>query len=221
MVILRTYEEYKNWDDHYIVCVPSGEIIYTNKVNIFPLLNMKYIRFDNKLMRYVCDDLFYKRVSKFISDRSESEIELRTKSSINKFLMECGLLDGQFEIKEDLSVDAHGPVNMSNRNLKKIPIKFNRCTSDFICSHNKLETLENSPFSVHGNFNCSNNNLTNLKGGPRLVSGAYNCSNNYLVSLDGAPLKLKVFNCSNNQLKDLDKAPIVTEIMLKNGNKFR
>jgi len=124
----------------------------------------------------------------------------------------------QFTIHNDYSVDAFGPVFMGYMNLNRIPVKFNRCSSDFDCSNNVLTTLENSPKTVHGNFNCSNNELINLKEGPEFVSMSYNCSHNLLESLEGSPAKLKNFNCSDNFLKNLDYAPIVSGNFIKNDN---
>lgn len=211
------------WIDKYILCVPSGEVLFIGDVDIEPLIKIGYVYYDflvsgnRKTPGYMCNDFMSSKVRKYMDDNSKSKKD----NDIKMFLKECGLLEeDQYLIKEDKSVDAYGPVNMSFMKLKRIPIKFNRCLSDFICSHNNLETLENCPNTVHGIFDCSYNRLTNLIGGPKMVSMAYKCNDNYLNSLSGSPLKLKAFNCSYNFLMNLNDAPIVSGAFIKNNNLF-
>jgi len=208
-------------DCDYVVCLPSGEVIYTEGADLKEL-ELKRIIFKNsyKDIYFLCADYYANNVRKYIEAVRKPVIS-STRSNIMKFLEDCGLLPDQYKILEDLSIDVMGPVNMSYKNLKKIPFKFNRCTSNFNCSHNNLITLENSPASVHGVFNCSYNDLENLENGPKMVSKAYNCSNNYLKTLKGAPIRLTFFDCSNNLLTDLKYAPLVSDIFLKNNNRFK
>jgi hypothetical protein len=215
----KTFEANSVWGDNdsYIISIPSGEVIYATEEDIKELSKANYIRYDDgrgilSTRKWICTDIFAPNVKKFL------EKERYSKKAITNFLLDCGLLKDQFKIYEDFSVDAFGPVNMSYKKLTKIPVKFRRCSSDFICSFNQLITLENSPFTVHGNFNCSHNVLQNLVGGPRLISGAYNCSHNLLESLKGAPARLKYFNCSSNFLSNLDDAPQVSGNFIKNDN---
>ena len=57
-----------------------------------------------------------------------------------------------YTINLDGSIDVEGNVNLSNRELDKLPLKFNRVSRIFSCSRNFLTTLENSPIEV-GSFN--------------------------------------------------------------------
>ena len=41
----------------------------------------------------------------------------------------------------------------------------------FLCSINKLTTLEGAPIKVGGDFNCYSNQLTSLEGAPKEVGG--------------------------------------------------
>jgi hypothetical protein len=197
------------------VCIPSGEVIYLGNANIETLRLSGYLfKIRSSDEYYRCSDKHREYIKKYLNKISKPIVSL-SRLTIMDFLENCGLLKDQYKILDDLSIDAMGPVNMSNQFIKRIPYKFNRCTSDFICSDNELSTLENAPLSVHGNFNCSFNKLQSLEGGPKMVSRVYNCSHNSLTTLKGAPVKLNFFNCSHNFLTNLKYAPDV-----KNSNDF-
>lgn len=219
MVIVKEFDLFEgiNYEDEYIIFYPSGEIIYLDNADVSLLLKKHIIyrspKYDNTL---ISSDYYIDDIKNYIYQTPSF-----SKSTISKFLEECGLLPDQYKILEDMSIDAYGQVNMSYRGLKKIPYKFNKCTSNFDCSHNNLINLHNSPLSVHGNFNCSYNSLETLEGGPKMVQRVYNCSNNYLTTLKGSPTKLKYFDCSDNLLTDLNYAPIVSDYLNKKNNKFK
>jgi hypothetical protein len=229
MVITKLYEfiDWENdkieWNnDNYIISLPSGELIYfDDDRDIDYLVYKNYIYYEetSKLFNYACSDFLAPKVKEYFEKKKT--INVYSESQATNFLLNCGLLDGQFIINSDMSVDTYGVVNISRRDLKKIPIKFRKCTSDFNCSHNNLETLENAPKEVHGNFNCSYNNLTNLKGGPLKVFGGYSCDHNKLTSLTGCPITVPYFNCSFNLLRNVDDAPIVTKVFIRNNNLFK
>ena len=110
-----------------------------------------------------------------------------------------------YTINEDMSIDVKGNVFFSARSLNKIPLKFNKVSRDFGCSHNKLTTLEGAPNTVGGRFYCGYNQLTNLEGGPNTVGGDFDCSYNQLTSLEGAPKYVGGdLDCSYNQLTGID-----------------
>ncbi len=50
-----------------------------------------------------------------------------------------------------------------DKNLEKLPLKFNKVNGHFTCGYNKLESLEGSPIEVNGNFYCHNNKLTSFE----------------------------------------------------------
>ncbi len=111
-------------------------------------------------------------------------------------------------INEDGSIDVDGDVDLSNRKLIELPLRFRNVNGDFSCSYNQLTSLEGAPSSVDGNFNCSNNKLTSLDGCPSSVGGYFSCSWNELTSLEGAPSSVDgAFSCRNNQLTSLDGCP--------------
>jgi len=113
-----------------------------------------------------------------------------------------------YTINSDGSIDVNGDVDLSIRNLKKLPLTFRHVSGNFNCYNNKLITLEGSPQKVEGNFYCSRNKLTSLEGSPQKVEGYFSCNNNQLTSLEGSPQKVEGnFSCDNNQLTSLEGGP--------------
>lgn len=90
-----------------------------------------------------------------------------------------------FKINDDGSIDTKYSVDLSNRDLDEIPIKFNKVRGYFDCSNNNIKSLKNSPKIIVGNFICDNNNLESFKHSPDIVHGSFQCSNNPLKSLKG------------------------------------
>jgi hypothetical protein len=115
-----------------------------------------------------------------------------------------------YVIKDDLTIDVKGDVNLNNRDLTKFPefIRFNKVSGDFWCSGNNLVSLEGCPSSVSGDFWCSGNNLVSLEGCPSSVGGDFGCSDNNLVSLEGCPSSVGgSFGCHTNNLVSLEGCP--------------
>jgi hypothetical protein len=109
-----------------------------------------------------------------------------------------------YKINDDFTVNVYYDVNLANRFLTKIPLRFNMVSrsfdigmnsltslkgspkevvEEFACDQNRLSTLEFSPKTVGDNFYCENNKLTSLKGGPDYIGGDLECQNNPLTSL--------------------------------------
>ena len=113
-----------------------------------------------------------------------------------------------YTINDDLSIDVDDNVDLYNKSLTKLPLKFRNVGGDFYCQGNQLTTLEGAPQSVGGDFYYNGNKLTTLEGAPQSVGGNFNCANNQLVSLEGAPQSVgSNFYCNNNQLTSLEGAP--------------
>lgn len=96
-----------------------------------------------------------------------------------------------YTINKDGSIDVFGPVNLRNKNLSKLPLKFGKVSGPFACDGNKLTSLEGSPKEVGSIFYCYNNYLTSLKGGPISVGEDYYCNNNKLIDIEGFPKHFK------------------------------
>lgn len=90
---------------------------------------------------------------------------------LTKICKEYGITN--YTINPDGTVDVSGNVNLQDRGLTKLPIKFGRVSGNFSCSDNQLTSLDGSPTTVGGHFYCSNNLLTSLEGGPKEVGGAF------------------------------------------------
>jgi hypothetical protein len=132
----------------------------------------------------------------------------KNKNDIEAKLKELGVEN--YTISDDASIDVDGTVDISFKNLEKIPVRFGIVNGDFNCSNNKLVSLKGSPKSVGVSFFCHKNRLTSLEGAPQLVGKAFVCSNNILTSLEGAPQSVNgSFNCSENNLVSLKGAPEV------------
>ena len=109
-----------------------------------------------------------------------------------------------YTINEDSTIDVDGNVNLYDKGLTKLPLKFGKVSGYFDCSDNQLKSLEGDPLSVGGHFSCGDNQLTSLSGAPLSVGRDFSCFNNQLKSLEGSPLSVgSDFNCSYNKLKSL------------------
>ena len=94
-------------------------------------------------------------------------------------------IEDRFErmIKDYIRKGSKGDINISFKNLKKIP-----------------EILKD--ITINGNFYCNDNKLSSLVGAPKKIGGDFYCSNNKLTSLDGCPKYVgKDFYCYKNSLK--------------------
>jgi hypothetical protein len=69
-----------------------------------------------------------------------------------------------YTINPDGSIDVKGDVFLSNKNLDKLPLKFNKVSGVFVCSYNELTSLEGSPKKLGLKLYCSGNPLTTLNG---------------------------------------------------------
>jgi hypothetical protein len=105
-------------------------------------------------------------------------------------------------------VDVTGDVDLSSKELTKIPINFGRVGGNFYCRYNELWTFKGAPREVGGDFSCSGNKLTTLVGAPREVGGNFYCNSNQLTTLEGAPREVRGdFSCGYNKLATLEGAP--------------
>lgn len=122
------------------------------------------------------------------------------------------------KINPDLSIDVRGDVDLSDMNLQKLPLRFNRVTGNFWANNNILDDLDGSPQWVGKDYFVYNNNLKNLDGGAKVVIGEYSAQSNRLSSTDGFPTEVgSDFDVSYNpNIKTLSKEDIETKI----GGKF-
>jgi hypothetical protein len=81
-------------------------------------------------------------------------------------------------INQDLTIDSKYEIDLSNRQLKELPYKFNKVEGTFSIYNNQLTSLKNVPNLVGNNFICSLNHLTNLDFSPNVVENSYYCTAN-------------------------------------------
>lgn len=114
-----------------------------------------------------------------------------------------------YTINSDGSIDVQGNVNLHNKNLTEIPLKFRNVTGYFWCSENHLTSLDGCPDKVGGLFRCDSNQLTSLEGSPKELGGGFYCSSNFLTDLKGINVDVidGPFICSSNLLKSLEGCP--------------
>jgi hypothetical protein len=92
-----------------------------------------------------------------------------------------------YTINPDGSIDVDGDVDLFDKNLTQLPLRFNRVTGYFLCDDNKLTSLKGSPRWVGSSFSCYNNDLTSLEFSPDYVGGFFdirynNLTDNYCIA---------------------------------------
>jgi hypothetical protein len=95
---------------------------------------------------------------------------LKSKEEIKKWLDNYKIKN--YTINNDLTIDVNDNVNLRDKKLTNIPIKFNIVTGNFWCSNNKITSLEFAPKEVGGSFRCNMNKITTLEYSP--VTGEVN-----------------------------------------------
>lgn len=84
-----------------------------------------------------------------------------------------------------MQVDVDGDVNLSDKGIKNMPIKFREVKGNFNISVNRLETLENMPIRVGGDFDVSTNLLKSLIGCPNDIGGDLDATKNNIKDTNG------------------------------------
>jgi hypothetical protein len=127
-------------------------------------------------------------------------------SKIRKICKEYGIKN--YTINDDSSIDVDGDVDLYDKNLDKIPLKFGRVSGRFLCNNNKLTSLEGCPKWVGEYFYCYKNELESLEFCPDYVGGDFNCVYNKLTSLEFCPKSISgKFSFNHNKLKSLKFCP--------------
>ena len=109
-----------------------------------------------------------------------------------------------YTINPDGSIDVDEEVDLYNKNLKKLPLKFNKVNEWFDCSFNQLTTLEGSPVEVNDGFDCSNNKLTSFEFAPKIIRGYFDCDSNNIKTFEYFPRFVKSdFLCDNNPIEEV------------------
>jgi hypothetical protein len=92
-----------------------------------------------------------------------------------------------YTINDDLSIDVDSYVNLDNKKLYELPLKFRKVRQLFTCDNNNLTSLFGCPQWVGGEFSCVENNITSLEFCPRYVGRDFFCYDNKISSLEHFP----------------------------------
>lgn len=200
----------------YIVGIPSGEVVnILHEDDIKRLKEANLIKFDMSKKYFIFKDANYHKIKKALQNSNYIQYV--------HFMMEKYNISN-YKINADMTVDVEDSVDMSMKNIKKIPVKFGKINGNFDCSANKLTNLINSPDTITGYFDCSANEIYTLIGGPKIVLGGYYCMDNNLENLQGYPnICRTLFDGSRNQIntlmglpKNIDYSFFISENRLKN-----
>ncbi len=104
-----------------------------------------------------------------------------------------------YTINPDGSIDSKGNIYLIDKKLDKLPLKFNK-VNEFLCSNNKLTSLEGSPIEVNYDFHCNFNKLTSFKFAPKIIRGDFVCAYNNIKTFEYFPIYVKNFNCFENPI---------------------
>lgn len=94
-----------------------------------------------------------------------------------KTFFKSNFINVEYKINKELAVDIFGSLDLSSKNLTKLPFQFGEIHGSFSCSDNHLSSLKNAPKIVRGNFICKDNKLKSLDFSPIEVYGNYVASN--------------------------------------------
>ena len=106
-----------------------------------------------------------------------------------------------YVVNSDGSIDVDNYVDLCNKGLTKLPLKFNKINGEFSCSNNILISLEGSPIEVNEGFFCYGNQLTSFEFSPKIIRGNFNCQYNNIKSFEYFPSFVKgYFYCDCNPI---------------------
>lgn len=112
------------------------------------------------------------------------------------------------KIHRDGTVDVDENIDLINKGLSELPLKFGQVNGNFLCCDNELTSLKGAPQYVSGIFSCARNKITSLEGCPKEIGEDFICCVNELTSLANAPTSVGGdFNCSDNEISDLSNIP--------------
>jgi hypothetical protein len=132
---------------------------------------------------------------------------LQTKEEIEQWLDELNIPSYSYEINDDLTIDAFEPINISHKELKTIPVQFNKVYGGFYCRDNQLSSLLGVPFYVYGSFSCQNNPLINHSYLPYHVT-EFECSGvidlRHLMNMKLERRFMHFCHTKNEQIQELE-----------------
>lgn len=102
-----------------------------------------------------------------------------TRDDIDEWFYQMEIKTSDYVIHDDMSVSGKRTIDLSEKNLTRIPVKFKEIKGSFYLDGNPLTTLLNCPEIVTGNFSCIKTQITSLEHAPKKV-GLYD--ENFVVT---------------------------------------
>jgi len=113
-----------------------------------------------------------------------------------------------YTINKDLSVDVNDSVNLYDKCLKEIPVKFNIVKGTFYCNKNQLTSTEFFPKEVYGDFYCYINNFKNLDNFPKIVTSFIDIRSNpnleNIIGLWNCDFRGKIICCDEKWKHEIE-----------------
>lgn len=135
----------------------------------------------------------------------------KSKNEIVEWLYNMHITNHSYhKIDDEWWVDIDGDVQLNNKNLKFLPVRFRNVNGTFNCGFNpNLTSLKGAPVKVEISFSVTNNyGLTSLQYSPKHVGGSFFARSCHLSNLVGAPEYVgDNFNASSSDLLSLKGSP--------------
>lgn len=149
-----------------------------------------------------------------------NRIDIGLKAVIKNWLDEMGI--ERYKINKDFTIDIKCELILKNIELNELPsfIQFNKVSGSLFAENNSFTSLRGFPREVAGCYICSHNKLISLEGCPEIVQ-TFECSHNNLTSLKGAPKRVDNFDCSYNNLTTLEYLPNISWWLVCDHNKLK
>jgi hypothetical protein len=125
-----------------------------------------------------------------------------------------------YRINEDGSVDVDGNVDLRFRELREMPLKFNKVSGYFYCNSNLLTNLRGCPNIVGRDFYCRDNKLSSLENLSLNIGGELNCTHNQIWTFNGINYIKGNFDCSENPIYSIYRFFIRNDINHLNKTRF-
>ena len=131
---------------------------------------------------------------------------LSEEAAIREWLDKFGVKN--YSVNGDMTVSVDGPLDLADKGLEEIPVKFSEVSGSVDVTSNRLKRIDWAPAKVNKDFDAWDNQIETLVGGPTEVVQSADFDGNQLADCHGAPKKVGgAFIVSRNPLKTLAGCP--------------
>lgn len=106
----------------------------------------------------------------------------------------------RYILNYDYSIDCSGSINLNDKGLTEIPLKFRKVFS-FDIKNNKLKSLKNCPTELRY-LDASNNQIESLEYCPKIITSSLKLKNNKIKSVEGLT-DCEHINLEGNEISDI------------------